>query len=223
MNLRQQTLSSRMRQKMIHLFLLLYQRATKVLKKKVQMKVQTLTKILKIKILMLSHFFQNQMRCHKLTKRKKRKKSQDLENHQEDQSRSPSESLQSPRRDLLDLQRNPRKLWSLSSPTLANKSLEYLLLKLVRRDQLGSLGLRGILVIPATSLAKLSAILTIACSKMTQLERSLTRKSKDRNNRECEPYLRKLKTELALCRQKRESLKPHVTLLGSIALKLALK
>lgn len=151
---------------------------------------------------MLSHsHFQNQQWCHKLSKRKKRKIN----------------------RNLASQQRNPRKLWSLTSPlTLANKSLD-VLLKFVSQDQLGRVGLRGILVSPAMSLANLSATLTTACSKMTQLERSFTRKSKDRRKRGCETCFRRLKQGLVLCSKTIRALKAHVTLFSSIALKLALK
>lgn len=85
------------------------------------------------------------------------------------------------------------------------------------------MGLRGILVSPAMSLANLSATLTTACSKMTQLERSFTRKSKDRRKRGCETCFRRLKQGLALCSKTIRALKAHVTLFSSIALKLALK
>lgn len=170
---------------------------------------------------MLSHsLFQNQQWCHKLNKRKKRKRHRNLASQQGNQWRSPSENPPCPRR---SQQRNPRKLWSLPSPlTLANKSLD-VLLKYASQDQLGRVGLRGILVSPAMSLANLSATLTIAFSKMTQLERSFTRKSKDRRKRGCETCFRRLKQGLVLCSKTIRALKAHVTLFSSIALKLALK
>lgn len=87
------------------------------------------------------------------------------------------------------------------------------------------MGLAGILVARAAtmSLAKLSAILTTACTKMTQLERGFTRKSGFRSRTGCEPYLRRRRKESVLCRQKKGSLRQHVTLFSSIAPKLALK